>query len=225
MARFLAHELGGDLHLTVGTERLHLRQLVLAVLDQYFFQTLGHFGRYHRLVETNGISTTAHKVDALVKPTNAHGQERHHDQNEGHAIEQILFLDKLEIRVGKEILGQRSVHAQGTSAFHIAIDEHTRDKDRGDHRSDDTDHHRGGKSLDRSLSEDEQDKAGEERSGLRVDDRRQSVLVTVGYGLFAGFPGAEFLLDSFVDDHVGIHRHTDGQDDTGKSRQGERRPQ
>ena len=51
------------------------------------------------------------------------------------------------------------------------------------------------------------------------------MLVTIGYGLFAGLSGAEFLLDTFVDDYVGIHRHTDSQDDTGKSRQGERRTQ
>ena len=51
------------------------------------------------------------------------------------------------------------------------------------------------------------------------------MLVTIGYGLFAGLSGAEFLLDTFVDDYVGIHRHTDGQDDTGKSRQGQRSTQ
>ena len=79
----------------------------------------------------------------------------------------------------------------------------------------------GGEALDGTATEHEEDDTGEDGGHLSVDDGGVGVAVTVGHGLAETLAGGKLFLDSFVDDHVRIHCHTHGQDETCDTGQGE----
>ena len=84
----------------------------------------------------------------------------------------------------------------------------------------DTDDERRGEALDRTGTEDVEDDTGEEGGHLTVDDGGVGVLVTVGDGLGEALASGQLFLDTLIDDHVRIHGHTQGQDETGDTREG-----
>ena len=57
---------------------------------------------------------------------------------------------------------------------------------------------------------------------MRVEDRAKRAVVAGGQRAAKRLAFAEFLPDAFVNQHVGVHRHADGQHHAGDARQRER---
>ena len=64
-----------------------------------------------------------------------------------------------------------------------------------------------------------QDDTGDQGGKVTVDNSRKCIFVTVGYSHSDTLAGHKFLTDTFIDQHVGINRHTDGKHDTGNTGQ------
>src|ERR1051326_386496 len=85
----------------------------------------------------------------------------------------------------------------------------------GKHVGNQTDHQSYRKAFDRSRSEQEQEGAGDYLGRVRIDEGQQGLADPRLDRGNHGLTGTQFLADSFKDQDIGIHRHTDGQDDAG----------
>ena len=65
------------------------------------------------------------------------------------------------------------------------------------------------------VTEEEQDDTCYDRGEVTVEDSRECVAVTLGDGLAQFLAVAQFLFGTLEDKHVGVHRHTEGEHDTG----------
>ena len=97
---------------------------------------------------------------------------------------------------------------------HDRLDEQTRDEDRTEQRSEDTDNQRRGEALYGAVTEDEEDDTRDDRRQLTVDDGGVGVRKTVLDRQRQPLARTQLLLDAFVDDHVGVDGHTHREDDT-----------
>ena len=120
----------------------------------------------------------------------------------------------------EEVLGPLPLESDVLALLQPVVDDQTGDEDRGKDGGDDTDDERGGEALDRTGTEEEQHETGEEGGHLTVDDGGVSVAVTVLDGLADALAGLELFLDALIDNNVGIHSHTQRQDQTGDTWQG-----
>src|SRR6202171_6441424 len=88
---------------------------------------------------------------------------------------------------------------------------------RGENRGDDADAERHGEAAHRPGADIEQHRGGDEGGDIGIQDRRQRALET---GVDRGnrvAPAAQFLADALIDQHVGVDRDADRQDDAGES--------
>src|ERR1035438_4666749 len=75
--------------------------------------------------------------------------------------------------------------------------------------------------TDRPLPEEEKEGAGYHRCHVGVDNGPPRLAEAVVDGGNHALAGAQFLADAFENQHIGIHRHTDGQNDSGDTGQGQ----
>jgi hypothetical protein len=59
---------------------------------------------------------------------------------------------------------------------------------------------------------------------MRIEDGSESPFITGRQGAAQRFAFGRFLANSLENQHVGIHRHADREDNTGDARQGQGRP-
>src|ERR1035437_10140476 len=103
------------------------------------------------------------------------------------------------------------------------LENHARYEDRGEQVGCQTKAEGHSKSFHRTGSEQEQDDGGDDRRHVGIDDGRPSVGKTLLYRRGRRLAMPQFLADTLEDQDVGIHAHTDGQNHTRNSRQGEGR--
>ena len=94
-----------------------------------------------------------------------------------------------------------------------------RDQDGREQRRDDTDDQRRSEALHGTRTEDEQHDTGDQRRDVTVDDGRHGILVSFGHRNAQRLAHTQLLLDSLVNDHVGVDGHTHRQNDTGDTGQ------
>src|SRR5580658_2495373 len=90
---------------------------------------------------------------------------------------------------------------------------------RGEHRGRDAERQHHGKTADRAGAEHPQHHPGDERRDVGIGNGRESLLEAGADGGLWRDALAQLLADALVDQHVGIHRHADGEDDAGDARQ------
>ena len=95
------------------------------------------------------------------------------------------------------------------------------EQDRGEERGQDAEHQRDGKSLDRAGRHLEKDPSRDQRGRIRVENRAERLAVGPLDGGTEGFASLQLLAETLVEEHVGIHRQADGQDDAGDTGEGE----
>src|SRR5207342_47532 len=95
-----------------------------------------------------------------------------------------------------------------------------RHRHRGVHRGHDAGDQRHREALDRAGAECEQRHARQQCGEVGIGNRAGGLLVTAGDRCLGWYPGAQFFAYSFIDQHVGVDRHANGQRDTGKAGQG-----
>ena len=225
LAGFLAHELGGYLHLAFGTECLYFRALFFSVFHQYVAQAGRHLFGGHGLVEAYRICASADEIDALIETAHGHCRKRTYHQYGGKYIERILFGYELEIGVHEPVLDDAGRYVQFAAVFQVGFYKQAGNEYGSYQRCDNTYHHRCGKTLDRPFTEGEKYKAREERRDIGVYDRGIGIAVTVADSLLVGLAQAKFLLYTFVYYNIGVHRHTYRKYDTGYTWKRERSAQ
>ena len=99
------------------------------------------------------------------------------------------------------------------------LDQQARNEHGAEERSDDTDDKGRGEALYGAVTEDEEHDTGDDGRQVTVDDGRVGFRETVFDGQREPLAAAQLLLDTFVDDDVGIDGHTHRQDDTRDTRQ------
>ena len=205
--------LGGDLHLGVTTELLHLNG-ILVQTSLLCSQAEGvlHGGTHllcgDALVETNHEGTAAGEVYTIAEALEGDAGDGDHDEGAGDDIGPLLEADEVHVRILEDIGSELVGHGHGLALGDAVVEDDAGYEDGGEHRSDDTDDERGGEALHRTGTEDVEDDTGDEGGELTVDDGAVRVLVTVGHRLGEALAGGKFLLDTLIDNHVGIHGHT-----------------
>ena len=89
----------------------------------------------------------------------------------------------------------------------------------GEERAADTDYQGNGKTADGTRTEHNQNGTSDDGRQVRVEDGRECILVTIADGGFQALTGTQLLLTTLEDKHVGVHRHTQRQYDTGDTGQ------
>ena len=105
----------------------------------------------------------------------------------------------------------------------LVLENRLRHKHRREHVGDQADRQGHRKALHRTFPEQEQKGAGYHRGDVRVDNRPPGFIETGVHRRHDRLAGPQFLADALEDQHVRIHRHTDGQDHAGDARQRQRR--
>src|SRR5665647_166314 len=102
------------------------------------------------------------------------------------------------------------------------IDDGTRYQDGAEHRSHDAQYVYHREALDRTSAEHEQGQTGNQGSDVGVEDGIEGAVITGMDGRLWRIAVAQFFPYAFVDQHVGINRHPQGQRNRGQTRQSQR---
>ena len=126
-------------------------------------------------------------------------------------------------RIGLRCLPAPSADGRASS-FERAdrAEDRLRGEDRREQRDDRADAEREREALDARGREHEQDERDHDRHDVRVDDRREALLVARGDARRHRSAGADLLLDAFEDDDVRVGRDADRQDQARDARQRQR---
>ena len=227
---FVDTVVGGDTYLvgivTISDDVEREEFTVLQRCREGLVEILAYLLGVDILVETNDIVTSAGEIDTEVQFTEDMRFQTEDSKDyecAGEAVSPFARSYEIEVHILQEVLHQRGGEAQFLSAlaFSIVLEQQTGDEHSREERRDDTDHVRNGEALDRTGTEDSEDRTGEERSHVRIHDSGDGTLETVLDSFTHAFAGAQFLTDTLVDQHVGIHSGTHRQHDTGDTRQGQ----
>src|SRR5262245_57568903 len=89
--------------------------------------------------------------------------------------------------------------------------DHTRAQERGEHADDDAENKGGGEAAYRPRTVLPQDERRDEGGDVRVQDGAEGAVVTGLDGGAHRLAAAQFFANTLEDEHVGVHRHTDGE--------------
>ena len=102
-------------------------------------------------------------------------------------------------------------------------EEHLGHDQRGVHRDDDAATEGHGEATDRTGTEDEENDTGHQRGDVRIENRDEGPVIACLDSVPQLLAALLLLADTFEDEHIGVDRHADGQQDTRDTRQGEHR--
>ena len=105
------------------------------------------------------------------------------------------------------------------------VEQDAGDENRPDHGGDDAHRQRNGKALDGAGGHPVQDDGGNEGGDVGVKDGGESLVKGVADSHAEGAPHFLFFPQAFVNQHVRVHRHAQGQHDTGNTRQRQLKPE
>ena len=207
---------GGDTHLGCTTKLLNLGCLA-KLLHCCSTNGLGCGG----LVKADNVSTTAAEVNTVAEALGEDAYQSYCAENTGNNVGNLAQLDEVDVSILEEVSGCGAVKADVFVARKPCLEYQTRDKDGGEHGGDDTDYQHGCKTLNGAAAEEVKDYTCNQGGQLTVDDCGVCILVTVADGQTQGLAAAQLLFDTLVDNHIGIHRHTHCQHQTGDTGKGE----
>src|SRR5262252_3516282 len=113
--------------------------------------------------------------------------------------------------------------------FHLGqviLENRFRNENRREHVGDQTYGQRDSEALDRASAEIKEEERRDDGRYVRVDDGQKGLVETGVDGGGSRLAVAQFFADALEDENIGVHAHTDRQDDTGdagKSKHGARR--
>ena len=216
LRRIVELVLGYDTHLVAATVLLHLVRLHgLVIADKGLVEGLADILYRDIAVETHHVRTAAGKVDTRIQAVENKRDQRYDDQRTRDNIRYLALVDEIERYVRKPILRPRTRERYRAPLVDDPLKQHASDEDRAVERSQDTDDKRGGEALNGTRTEDEEHDTRDDRGKVTVDDGRVGIRESVLDSQRKALAAAQLLLDTFVDDHVGINGHTHRKHDTG----------
>ena len=247
VARPVAH--GGDLGV-FEQGKVHVRRRVVAAAGgalgglgfRFFFQPrrlgvvgkgrkpLAGLGQRHALafgeVEGHLGARAELDVEEVLPAEDDHRQARD-DQHQTQRQKQIPQGGPVD--VGLEQAVQRRPHGGQLSNLLglgdplIDLDDHAGGKQRGEERGDDADAQHDGEALDLGRGGVAQHEAGDQGGDVGVENGRQRLAKALADRRAEFRPGVLLFADALEDQHVGVHRHADGQHQPRDARQREGR--
>ena len=208
-----------DLEFLLGVQR------AAGLVGDLVFKTgrgerLGDLLGRDRFLEGEGQLGAAGEVDAeAILAADSHADERGDDHGEGESQGEFLQAEEIDLR-GLDHL-QHAELVDGGEPGH-QVEEQTGQEHGGEQRGEHTDRQGDGESLDRAGAFPEQDHRHDQRGDVRVENRGISTVETEVDRVLDRLAALHFFADTFINQHVGVHGHTDGQDDTGDTWQGQR---
>ena len=174
------------------------------------------------MIKLNNEVAATREVDATVQTAHAEQDAHDHDQSQNDDRSLLGGTHEVELYVLHQVTGQAGVegHLVEGALVHEVLHHEACCKHGGEERAADTDYQGHGKTADGTRTEQNQDDTGDNSGQVRVEDGRERVLVTIADGSLQALTGTQLLLAALEDKHVGIHRHTERQHDTGDTRQG-----
>ena len=112
--------------------------------------------------------------------------------------------------------------SRGPGAADPKRNQHAGEIDRGEHRGDDADQQHDREAAHRARAEIGHDRGRDDVGDVGVENGAERLAVAGLDRVDQPSPAADFLADSLVDQHVGVDRRADGQDEAGDARQGQR---
>ncbi len=152
-----------------------------------------------------------------------------HGRQDGRELGEV---DEMDIRLLRQHLDQRPVmrgdaisdgHGLGAEGLVPPGDQHLGHHDRREHRGEGAEHQGDGEALHRAGAEEVHDRRGHQGGDVGVENGFERAAET---GIERGdqrAAGLELVTDTFVDQHVGVDGHGQGQDQAGDARQGQGR--
>ena len=205
---------GDDTHLVVATEGLDLGRTA-KLLNDRLTDILGD----DILVEAHHIAATAGEIDTALQTEGAEGDDGDEGQCSGDDVTDLTDLQEVEMGVREGVDGGGSTHGEVFTLLQTGLDNHSGHQNGGEQGGEDTDDQRGGETLDGAGTEDVQHDGRNQGGDVTVDDGGVGVLEALIDRHADTLTGAHFLAHAFIYNHVRINGHTQGQDDTGDTRQ------
>ena len=173
----------------------------------------------NRLIEPDDVSTTTSELGAEVEPLSDKRDARHDDYSGSDDIGNLTLVQEIDMRVIEESLRPLARERNITPLSSNPVDQQARDEDGADERGDDTDNQRCSETAHGTVAEDQQDNTRDDSRQVTVDDGRIGFRETILDSQRQPFATAKLLLDTFVNNDVGVDGHTHRQHDTGNTRQ------
>lgn len=149
VARVVILVLRYDTHLVFLTELLHL----VARTFENGLQCFAHLVGGHGTVKAHDESTSAGEIDAVTQTSGRQRYDSRYNQCNGNNISDVTQFDKVDMRMGQEILRILVREADLPTLVEHSGKDQARDEDRAKERGQDTDDQRRGKTLNRSRTE------------------------------------------------------------------------
>ena len=216
--------LGNDTHLVVITKLLNLERFAVSIAlngIKCTLQALTNLVGSHALVETYYEGTTTREVYTVVQTTSRKRDNRSNNQYKRDDVGILADANEINLGVSQEVLGTLACKLDVLTFCQPCLEDDAGDEQRSEQRGDDTNDKGGSEALNRTCTEHEQHDTGDDGGDVRVDNCAHSVLVTLAHCKAQALTGTNFLLNTLVDNHVCIHRHTQSQHDTCDTGQGE----
>ena len=106
----------------------------------------------------------------------------------------------------------------------MRVEDDSRHKHRRKQVGQQTERQRDCKALHRAAAEQEQNRRRDDGRHVSVDDRDPCMRKALIHRRRGCLACPHFFADTLKDQHIRVHAHTDGQNDSGNSRQRQRRP-
>ena len=211
IARALTEALGAD-----------ARQFghVQALLQHFVFHGLGEL----HLHDDAAGEVDAH-AQAIAPQRRAQTHQKQEDRDD---IGDVALADKIYLGVMLDeceshdsLPASLDADALGAALARPIFKDGPRHKNGREHGGHDTQRQGDGKTADGARAELVQEHRGDDGGQVRVGDGDGGALETGLDGRQGREPQVQFFAYAFVDQHVGVHGHTDGQHDTGDAGQGQ----
>eukprot|EP01022_Parablepharisma_sp_SALTPOND_P017185 TRINITY_DN2694_c0_g2_i1.p1 TRINITY_DN2694_c0_g2~~TRINITY_DN2694_c0_g2_i1.p1 ORF type:complete len:1604 (-),score=291.28 TRINITY_DN2694_c0_g2_i1:31015-35826(-) len=211
---------------------LHAEALYRHALVANGFKRISQVGEFNLVLELELHVDAAGKVDAVGRSAlddegpDAEQYKRSRD-NEGDLAEayEVNVRDVFE-----------DIQAHGSApGFHLdgkprlgrpfgkpEVEEDARNENRREHGRQDTERQRDGKAADGPGTELVEDDRRDDRGHVCIENGQRGAGVALIHGGAGGKSLAQLLAYALVDQHVGVHGHTEGEDDTRNTWQGKR---
>ncbi len=170
----------------------------------------------------------AQELEAEIGAPQRQTRRRQQDQGGGNHQPAPVTLEEVDASRGEPLLEPAAgghAHEPGTAVEPAPLAEHLQEHAGHDQRREHRHHHTDGEgdteAAHRPRGEEEQQDGGEQGGHVGVGDGAPGPLEPQLDGGGDRGPGVVLLLGAFVDEHVGVHGHPDGEDEPGDPGKGQ----
>src|SRR5207245_2156999 len=150
----------------------------------------------------SSLSTSPATLSGSYSTRGSAGSEARLDRRRGPGLARLA-------RLGDALLDSVQRPPPQSGELDDTVQQHLRHDHRGEEGHGDADPEREREASDRAGAELEEDRGGEHRREVRIEDRRERALAAFLHRDPQGLTGAQLLLETLERENVRVHRHSD----------------